>query len=110
MNVKIIEVQVDRIGRRYPVGHQLSDAEWRRAVTIAHTLRCRDGLSYRQVQRSLLAFGIRRSLGQVYADAKRPTCPHCPDKSPDPVPDPQERPAAAVHQRPGGLTGQVPRG
>jgi hypothetical protein len=112
MNMRVIEVRVRRDGKRYPATWKLPDAEWERVVRLAHTLRCRDGLSYREVQRSLLAYGIRRSLGQVYADANRPTCPRCADQVPDAPPQPQERPAAAVHRSTaaGFLTGMIDRG
>lgn len=55
-----------------------------------HLLRCREGLSYRQVVAAMMErYGERRSLGQVWQDVARYECSHC-STAPRP-PDPAQK-------------------
>ena len=55
-----------------------------------HLLRCREGLSYRQVVAAMLErYGERRSLGQVWKDINGYECSRC-STVPRP-PDPRQR-------------------
>jgi hypothetical protein len=64
--VAVVERRSDQ--KLYPIGGFLPRGERVRAIQLAHRARCRDHLSYRQVQKVLADAGIRRSLGQVHAD------------------------------------------
>jgi hypothetical protein len=70
-------VERRRDGKLHPAGGRLGEREHDRALTLAHILRCCDGLSYRQVRAALEQYGIRRSLGQVFADVRDYECDHC---------------------------------
>jgi hypothetical protein len=66
---------------------------------------CRDGLSLREAQRTMLeSYACRRSMGSICRDLARFECPHCAAPGPPAAPAPQEQPPATVHSRPGGLT------
>jgi hypothetical protein len=58
----------------YPPAGVLPDAEFRRAVNLCHTWRCRDGMSYRKIVAALEAEGIRASIGSVHAWIRRYSC------------------------------------
>jgi len=61
----------------YPAGGTRSTAELERAVTLVHNLRCRDHLSYRQIASVLINYGLRVSLGSVWAYRNWYECPLC---------------------------------
>ena len=74
----VIEVRRGRDGKLYPPRMPTPLAERERARTLAHQLICGRKLSYRAAQAALRdEFGIRRSLGQVYADLTRFECDRC---------------------------------
>ncbi|GEM_PF-1437005 len=74
----VIVVERRRDGKLHPVGGRLRGVEWNRAVNLAHQLHCRDGLSYRKTAAAMLEnLGIRRSVGQVFADIASFTCDYC---------------------------------
>jgi hypothetical protein len=75
--VNVVEVMRGRDGKLYPVGGHLPRDERNRARWLAHSLRCRDRLSVRRVQRELAARGMRRSLGIIARDLARFECPDC---------------------------------
>ena len=78
----MVEVQVNRDGRRYPVGWQLPPEQRQRARAVPHTLVCRDQLSIRAAQRVLLeGHAIRRSVGSIFSDLHRFQCSRCRDDS-----------------------------
>ena len=70
----VVVVERRRDGKLHPPGGQLDDETWRRAVNLAHTWRCRDGLSYRAVVKALEGEGIRVSIGSVHAWIRRYAC------------------------------------
>lgn len=61
---------------------------------LEHDLRCRQHLSFRQVQAAMLErYGERRSLGQLHLDLTRFECDRCSTAPrPAPPPDPAQRP------------------
>jgi len=70
-------VERRRDGKLHPEGGRLAEREHTRAVNLAHIMRCRDGLSYRKTRTALESYGIRRSLGQVFADVRDFECERC---------------------------------
>jgi hypothetical protein len=62
----LLVVERHRDGSLHPVGGYRDDATLRRAINLVHTLRCRDGLSYRQIVARLAEEGLRVSLGSVW--------------------------------------------
>ena len=70
-------VERRRDGKLHAEGGRLAEREHNRAVNLAHILRCRDHLSFRQVRAALEQYGIRRSLGQVVADVRDYECERC---------------------------------
>jgi hypothetical protein len=98
----------------YPA-RQLSGAELNRMRRLAHNLVCRDRMSIRAAQRTLReSYGVRRSVGAIHKDLARfycgPQCLSVPAEQPAGQPAAAQRPPAAVHQHPGGLTGMVSGG
>jgi hypothetical protein len=90
VDVKVIEVRrVD--GRFYPPLWPHTPPEvTQRLVDLAHHLRCREHLSYRQVAAVMLSrYGERRSVGQVWKDVQRNECPWCLPELTPPPPDPR---------------------
>jgi hypothetical protein len=75
MGLSVVERRKD--GKLHPVGGRLPEADHQRAVNITHTLRCRDGASFRAIVRALGEAGIRASLGSVHAWARGYSCPFC---------------------------------
>jgi hypothetical protein len=76
-DLKIIEVQRGRDGKRYPLRPVPPD-ETERARRLAHNLVCRDRLSTREAQRVMLEdHGVRRSLGSIHSDLAGFECDHC---------------------------------
>lgn len=107
MRARPVEVVRGHDGKLYGA-RQLPPGELARRRRLVHALHCRDRLSTREVVRVLAEqYGIRRSMGSVCNDLRDYRCPYCPDRSPDPAPAAQEQPPAAVHSRPGGLTGML---
>ena len=83
VNVIVVEVKVGRDGKRYPVGGDLSPTDRNRARWLIHNLHCRDRLSIREAQRTMLdQYGLRRSVGILHRDLINYQCPACAD-SPD---------------------------
>lgn len=93
---KVVVVERHADGRLYPPRWWDLPAETvERLAGIAHHLRCKEGLSYRQVVAAMLErYGERRSLGQVHKDVARYECAVC-STAPKP-PDPAQR--VQVHQ------------
>jgi hypothetical protein len=107
VTARAVEVVRGADNRLYPA-RLLPPGELARRRRLVHALRCRDQLSLREVVRVLAEqYGIRRSMGSICNDLRDYRCPYCPEPAPDPAPAPQEQPAAAVHSRPGGLTGML---
>jgi hypothetical protein len=73
-DVKIIEVRRGRDGKDYPAEMRRPRAELARLRVRVHELVCRDGLSIRQAQKTMLAEGDRRSLGRLHADLVQFDC------------------------------------
>ncbi len=70
-------VQLRADGKIYPP-YPRTSAEIAAIRALEHGLRCVQHLSYRAVQSALLdQHEIRRSIGSVYRDLNRWTCPHC---------------------------------
>jgi hypothetical protein len=108
--MNVVVVRQYRDGRRYPA-EPLTREQRNRLRWLAHNLHCRDGQTIRQVQATMLeSYAVRRSIGAIHGDLTRFECPHCAEPPPGPQPQSQEQPAAAVHQRPGGLTGMLSGG
>ncbi len=78
----VIEVQVARDKRRYPVGIRRPEREVDRLVDLVHRFRCQDGLSYRVIAARLLEHGYRVSLGAVHGYHRRFWCDLCKDQEP----------------------------
>jgi hypothetical protein len=84
----------------------MSEAE--RLARLAHALVHRDRLTAEAAQRVLAeSYALQATASELEAALARFECPHCAGQSPDPAPQPQERPPAAVRQAPGGLTGML---
>lgn len=64
-------------------------ADRMRVIELAHQLRCREGLSVRQIQRRLFDHHIRRSVGMIHQYLANFECPACSD-----MPEPVAGPAA----------------
>ncbi len=108
MNVVVVETVRGKDSKRYPASLPRPREELNRLRWLAHHLVCRDGNSIRQAQAIMLAsYGVRRSLGALHNDLHRFECPQCAAPEPPVAPQPQEQPAAAVHQAPSGLTGML---
>lgn len=114
MAVAVVLVERWRDGKLHPAGGYLPRPERAKAIRLAHRCRCRDGLSFRQVQRALESFGIRRSVGQIHADVVNYVCDLCADGPPEPEPAaaPQQPSQPADRQQPaspgGGWAGPAP--
>ena len=78
----VLEVRVIADGRRYPPGIRRPEAEVDRLVDLVHRLRCRDGLSYRQITARLPGYGYRVSRGSVQNYHRRFWCDLCKDQEP----------------------------
>jgi hypothetical protein len=108
VGTKIIQTRRGRDGKDYPVGLPRPRAELNRMRWLVHGLVCRDGLSLREAQRTMLeSYACRRSMGSICRDLALFQCPRCAAPEPPAPPQPQERPAASVHQALGGPTGQL---
>ncbi len=108
MGTKIIQTRRGRDGKDYPVGLPRPREELNRLRWLVHGLVCRDGLSQREAQRTMLeSYACRRSMGSICRDLARFECQHCASQEPAVAPAAPEQPAAAVHSRPGGLTGML---
>jgi hypothetical protein len=80
VDVVVVEVRRGRDGKLYPPRMPLPQEERDRLRAIAHALRCRDGLSIREIQRTMRdSYGVRRSTGQIHADLRRFACTLCRD-------------------------------
>jgi hypothetical protein len=77
MAVAIVMVERWRDGKLHPAGGYLPWEQRAVAIGQAHRLHCRHGLSYRQTVAALAKLGIRRSLGQVFADIRDYPCRVC---------------------------------
>lgn len=93
--VVVVDVRVKGAdGKLYPPLMPIPLAERKRLRALEHDMRCRRGMSIRQVQAAMLAQGIRRSRGQIHKDMAW-QCPYCVRRPPAP-PDPAQR--IQVHQ------------
>jgi hypothetical protein len=111
VNTRIIEVRRGRDGKLYPPRMPLPIEQRERLRRLAHNLVCRDQLSIREAQRTMLeSYTCRRSIGSICRDLKRFECPQCAAPEPPAPPAVQEQPSAAVHSRPGGLTDMLAGG
>jgi hypothetical protein len=111
VNTVVVEVTRGRDGKRYPAGGQLQREQLNRLRWLAHNLIHRDGMSIRQAQATMLeSYGVRRSVGAICQDLHRFECPLCAGQPAGHMPAQEPQPPAAVHQRPGGLTGMVGHG
>jgi hypothetical protein len=80
MNVVLVEVRRRSDGKVYPSPWPPSKETADRVKTVVHTLRCRDNLSIRAIQRELLEkHQLRRSLGRIHAILTEYTCSRCRD-------------------------------
>jgi hypothetical protein len=81
VNAVLVEVRRGADSKLYPA-HPLPKVERWRAVNLAHRVRCRDGLSIRQVRRVMAQqFGVRRTVGSIARDLALFTCSRCEDRS-----------------------------
>jgi len=81
--VVVAVVERRRDGKLHPLGGRRSDADLDRAVSLVHAMRCRDRMSYRQIAARLAEYGLRVSLGSVYAYYRRYCCERCEDQQHD---------------------------
>jgi hypothetical protein len=76
--VRTVLVERRRDGKLHPPGGRLPEPEHQRAVALAHTLRCRDRMIYRQIVAELEEQGLRVSVGTVHAWLNGGyTCEYC---------------------------------
>lgn len=82
-------------GILYPARNR-TQAELDRAVALVHNLRCRDHLSYRQIQRVCeQGYAERISLGWIYRLANEYPCSRCEEAGKPWTPQPRPRPEKA---------------
>jgi hypothetical protein len=107
VSARAIEVVRGQDHKLYPA-RPLTREQRDRARRLIHALHCRDRLSIRAAQKIMAeSYALRRSAGQLWKDLRDFRCPSCADRTSDPAPAPQERPAATVHAAGSGLTGML---
>ena len=109
---QLVVVERRRDGQLHPPGGHRSKAELTRVLQLVHSMRCRDGMSYRKIVSSLEQYGLRVSLGMVHRYVDRYECPKCagePAGEPaEAQPAPQPARAAQRHAGTAGfLTGML---
>jgi hypothetical protein len=80
VNVRLIELERDALGRRYPIGRTLPPDQRKQAILVAHRLVHGQNRSIKAAQLALAEdFGIRRSRGQIWNDLHNFECRECRD-------------------------------
>ena len=102
MNVTYVFVVKYADGRLFPAVKPLPPEVTEHLRSLEHLLHCGEGLSYRAVQRAMMArYGARRSLGQIHKDVTGWQCPRCAPQPAAPAPAPAPpQPAAPRRVRP----------